>query len=345
MVAYQCGQSLSKLSLQVFHIGIVKTISLLANQLGTSITNARLYERLTAQTQALRQRNKQIMRAHRANLRFVPEAFLQRIGRRNTAEVELGDGVGVELAVMFADVRGFTSLSESMVPREVFRFLNQTLSRIIPAVTESRGSVDKFLGDGSLALFDCAADAVAAAQRIHSEMRALNKTEGGPSIRMGIGIHFGPTMIGCIGNEDRLDATVVGDTVNLASRIEGMTKHFGADTLITDQTVTAMYPDANVLETFCPLMRSLGMIRVMGKTQSCCVIQVFEDPERLRRRGDTELAANTEHMLTRRAEFYAMRRALECGEREAGLQIYSKLRHECPYDTVLTAMADRVVYS
>jgi len=159
--------------------------------------------------------------------------------------VSLG-GARYEATMMFTDIRGFTAISEALEPEEVFAFLNDYLGRMIDAIAARRGIIDKFLGDGILAVFGLpvpssthADDAFAAAMDMRlalAEMNAERMASGRGEVRIGIGMHTGEVIAGNVGSAKKLQYTVIGDTVNLASRIEGLNKDFGSYLLISGST-------------------------------------------------------------------------------------------------------------
>jgi len=173
--------------------------------------------------------------------RPVAEAVLQ-----EQDAVPLGTGRRQRVTVMFTDIRGFTSLSERLAPEQVVAFLNTYFSRMVGAVFTFDGMLDKYIGDGMMAVFgapiaheDHALRAVKAAFRMRKELEALNlelKARGEDPLSIGIGLHTGECVIGNIGTEQRLDYTAVGDTVNTASRIEGLTKEHKVDILVSADT-------------------------------------------------------------------------------------------------------------
>lgn len=158
-----------------------------------------------------------------------------------------GDGEGrgrkVEAAVLFSDLRGFTSRSEIVEPEELVAWIDEFFSRSTRVILDELGMVDKLIGDAVLAVFgvpdwlDAPCErAVRAAQRMLGVIEDLNRERplpGGP-MKMGIGIHFGPLIAGTVGSSARRTYTVFGDTVNAASRVEGLTKDLGCTILITD---------------------------------------------------------------------------------------------------------------
>ncbi len=209
--------------------------------------------------------------------RFVPRQFLSFLKREDITDVQLGDAVLKNMAVLFTDIRGFTGLSEGMTPNENFHFLNAYLEHIGPVVEAHHGFVDKFIGDAIMALFPESADhAVQAAIEMRRQLAGFNRLRskhGLEAIDSGIGIHCGNLMLGTVGTQQRLDTTVIGDTVNLASRLEGQTKKSGA-AIIISEAVHAMLADP---EAYC--LREIDMVQVRGKNIPVTIYEVFDaDP-------------------------------------------------------------------
>ncbi|MBI5262459.1 MAG: adenylate/guanylate cyclase domain-containing protein [Bradyrhizobium sp.] len=150
------------------------------------------------------------------------------------------------VAVMFVDFRGFTAAARSRSPREVFERLNSAFAILVEIVDRHGGIVNKFLGDGFLALFgapleadDAALRAVAAGREMLAAMERINAQSNWP-LRIGIGLNFGEAAAGCIGSPRRKEYTVIGDTVNLASRLEALNKEFGSQLLISEAVREAL---------------------------------------------------------------------------------------------------------
>lgn len=158
-------------------------------------------------------------------------------------------GQRVELAVLFADLRGFTSAAEGLSPVELVDALNQILSRMAACVEAMGGLVDKFVGDAVMALFSGdTADAVRAALLMQAELERLNRHAGKlGALQMGVGVHFGPAVLGLIGSAQHRSYTALGGTVNLASRMEGMTKQLGASVLISGEVLARLPKDVFVV--------------------------------------------------------------------------------------------------
>lgn len=143
---------------------------------------------------------------------------------------------------MFLDIRGFTTFAEKHGPEEVVTYLNAIFDASVEAIAEHRGIVNKFLGDGFMAVFGAptsegnpCADAVAAGLDALARIDKLVADGGIPPTRLGIGIHSGPAVVGNIGSVRRKEYTVIGDVVNVASRVESLNKELGSRMLVTEE--------------------------------------------------------------------------------------------------------------
>jgi adenylate cyclase len=165
-------------------------------------------------------------------------------GRRR---VDVAGGREREIAILFADIRGFTSLAEGRLPYDVVFVLNRYFAAMGRAVETAGGRVDKFIGDGVMALFGIDSDANTAsraaldAARLMSErLEELNRSLHGEldqPLRIGIGIHIGPTIVGEMGYGSTVAITAIGDAVNTASRLETLTKTYGCELVVSEETV------------------------------------------------------------------------------------------------------------
>ncbi len=170
---------------------------------------------------------------------FVDPSLAQRVARNG---VDLGGDV-VELSAMFLDVRGFTTFAESADPRDVVGRLNVLFELVVPIVLRHGGTVNKFVGDGLLAIFGApepAADHADRAVAAGREVAEATSRGAADELRIGIGIHSGRAVVGTVGGGGRLDFTVIGDTVNTAARVESATRQTGDDLLISDATLVLL---------------------------------------------------------------------------------------------------------
>jgi adenylate cyclase len=177
--------------------------------------------------------------------RYVPRHVADAILRRDSEEVGVG-GVRREVTVLFLDIRGFTAWSERTDPAEVFDELNLLLGELADAVLSTDGTIDKFTGDGLMAFWNAPLDqpdhaerALRTVPRLLMRVREINlrrEARSGPPFRVGIGIATGPAMVGNVGHRDRLAFTAIGDTVNLAARLEAATREVGVPVLLDERT-------------------------------------------------------------------------------------------------------------
>ncbi|RHX95596.1 adenylate cyclase [Leptospira yasudae] len=209
---------------------------------------------------------------NRSYSRFVPLEFLNFLGKKNITEIELGDQTQREMTILFSDIRSFTELSEKMTPKDNFDFLNSYMGRMGPIIRKHGGFVDKYLGDGIMALFpDSPDNALEAALEMKLELDRHNQSRlerNYEPIRIGIGIHTGVLMLGTIGEVERMDGTVISDAVNLASRIEGLTKKYGVDILLSDDSFRKIRNRVKYA------FKELGKVSVKGKENLVGVYQV-----------------------------------------------------------------------
>ena len=183
----------------------------------------------------------------------------------------------VDLTILFSDIRGFTSLSEKLDPEAVVELLNEYLTVMTEVIFRHGGTVDKFEGDAILVFFgapqrhaDDPERAVRTALEMRDRLGELEerwKARTGDPLRIGIGINSGEVMVGNIGSQRRMDYTVIGDTVNLASRLQDLTKEFGASILISGSTHLRVHHMCQV--------RSLGSVEVRGREQSVDLYEVL----------------------------------------------------------------------
>ena len=216
----------------------------------------------------------ELFQLNQAFSRFVPRQFLQLLDKKSVVDVQLGDQVQQEMSVLFSDIRDFTTLSESMTPQENFQFINAYLSRMESAIIENQGFIDKYMGDGIMALFGGTADEAVKAgitmlQRLWDYNQHRIKSGYAP-INIGIGINTGSLMLGTVGGKHRMDSTVISDAVNLASRLEGLTKQYGVSLLITYHTLARLQ---NPME-YC--IRFVEQVKVKGKSKAVAVFEVFD---------------------------------------------------------------------
>jgi len=214
----------------------LELISAVAAQTAIAVENARAHERLAREEVA------------RANYsRFLPEYVVKQM-LDNPESFKLG-GVSQTITILFADIRGFTRISEHAAPEKIVNLLNRYFSAMTDIIFAHGGTLDKYLGDGLMALFgaptttpDDASNALNAAVAMQRRMLGINRElqeEGFPEIGVGMGMHTGEVIVGYVGSERRSEYTAIGDTVNTSSRLESNAR--GGEILISDATAQAAH--------------------------------------------------------------------------------------------------------
>lgn len=219
---------------------------------------------------------------HRAFRQYLAPEMVERI-IRDPGQLHLG-GEARELTVLFCDMRGFTAFSERMAdrPEELVQILNRLLTALTEPILKHGGTVDKYMGDAVMAFWnapisdpDHAEHAVAAALDMLAAVKGLNEARfsrqagmEGQGFRVGIGVHTGSAIVGNMGSDQRFDYTAVGDTVNLASRLEAQCKIFGSDLIVSEDTIREI-PGLAALE--------LDEVSVRGRRKAINIFAVFGD--------------------------------------------------------------------
>ena len=268
-----------------------------------------------------------ISRMNEAYARFVPRQFLHFLKKENFVDIKLGDQVQQEMTILFSDIRGFTEISESMTPKENFDFLNHYLGYMEPVIRNNNGFIDKYIGDSIMALFpEDPGDAINAAIEMRLKLVQFNQVMnqfGKPEIDSGIGIHAGKLMLGIVGGEGRMDGTVISDAVNLASRLEGLTKIYGNAIIISEDTLIKIDDPSNYHYRF------LDVVKVKGKKEAVYIFEIIdgepEDIKRLKLETKTQFGKAINHYKSKQykealAEFSAIKE-LNMHDKAAGLYI------------------------
>ena len=215
----------------------------------------------------------QQVRLTEAYQRFVPKQLLTNLKKDSILDVKLGDQIQKEMSILFSDIRSFTTLSESMTPEENFKFVNSYLKHMGPLVRENNGYIDKFIGDAIMALFDRSPeDAVKTAVimlETLSEYNAGRKRAGYKPIRIGVGVNTGTMILGTVGESDRMEGSVISDAVNLAARLEGLTKLYRTPLLISETTMQHLQKDYFTT-------RLIDRVSVKGKNVPILVYEVLD---------------------------------------------------------------------
>jgi len=312
------------LSVYGFQIFSAVLVILLSFALADKI-NLITQEKEDAQAEAIVSQKRELdsrLRLMNAFYRFVPGEFLKFLEKDNIIEVELGDAVLKNMTVLFSDIRDFTSLSEEMTPEENFKFLNSFLKRMEPSIDKHCGFVDKFIGDAIMALFsDEPEEALNAAIDMRRELVLYNQfrvERDFKPIEIGIGINSGEVMLGTVGSSNRLDTTVIGNAVNLAARLESLTKIFKIPIIISD-IVYRKLKNPNIF-----FLREIDMVAVKGRKDPVLIYECFDmDPPELR-----ELKRNMIPELTAGLALYKM------GKFDRALQRFEHCQEMTPGDNI-----------
>jgi class 3 adenylate cyclase len=218
-----------------------------------------------------------LLKTNEAYSRFVPTEFLSVLNKKSIIDVKLGDQIQKEMTILFSDIRGFTTLSETMTPQENFNFINSYLKVMEPFISKNNGFIDKYIGDSIMALFaDSPDDALNASVEMLRELRQYNigRINGGyVPVKIGIGLNTGKLMLGTIGGKNRMDGTVISDSVNIASRIESLTKVLFIPLILSESVVLKL----NHPENF--KIREIDYVQVRGKSKSIFIYECFNSDE------------------------------------------------------------------
>jgi len=272
----------------------------------------------------------ELVSTNKAYSRFVPHQVLKLISPNGIKSINLGDCVEKEMTILFCDIRGFTQISESMPPHENFRFINRYLKTMVPVINQHGGTIDKYMGDGIMALFPNSADhALNAAVGMMESLARYNKKLAAnnlPVVEIGLGLHTGKMMLGTVGTSSRMDVTAISDTVNAAARIEALTKTFKTPILISEQLRLRLksFDKRN--------LRFIATCVVQGKSQPMTIYEVFsQDPLSVR---NEKLSNQT--MMIRGWEYY------KDGDIDRAIILYQRLMEKSPMDKSLLALIEVV---
>ena len=250
----------NKDKLHAFNPKDLEFLRLILGQVAVSIENALYY--------------KKILDLNIDYERFVPKEFLQLLDKKNLSDVKLGDQVQKEMPIGFCSINNFRDLTSEMSPKESFAFLNKFLSVVAPLIYEEQGFIDKYLGDGFMVLFPGGADsALRASIAILNLLNKLNNnrvSKNLPEISFGIGLNTGKLILGTVGDSERVDGTVISDTVNSAARIEELTKFYNVSLLISDSTLNKLKNKEKYS------LRKISESQIRGKEKTIVLYEVFD---------------------------------------------------------------------
>lgn len=294
-------------------------------------TSLKQAEDLKIKQVEIEQLNRELTLQKDSFFRFVPTQFLELLGRDSAVEIQLGDSSLRRLSVLFSDIRRFTSLSEEMLPDKNFEFLNNYLLRMESAIYKNNGFIDKYIGDAIMALFadkdetrkdlegeteellSRSADvSLTAALEMEEALTTFNSFLQGRGlipIDIGVGINTGPAMLGTVGSSKRLDTTVIGDSVNIASRLESLTKMYKTRILVSEHTYKALTEKGKYH------LRHIDNVILHGKTKTIKLYELLNlNHEDAKRRFESC------EELSRGMELYQNRRFQEAQKTFQGIE-------------------------
>jgi len=255
---------------------------------------------LNSMAEELQQQFDRITLLNESTIRFVPVQFMEHLGVSDITKMKLGDNVQRDISVLFFDIRYFSIDSEMMTARENFVFINKILSIAGPIIRKHHGFVDKFIGDAVMALFINGIDAVRAGIELFQTLVIEESTRvkvGVDGINIGVGIHWGSVMMGIVGEDERLSSTVISANVNLASRVEGLSKQTGSGLLITKDTMNQLAGnESEFAYRFIGMVQAAGVNEVVGLFDMLDALSPEERQSRLATKAIFESGVRKYHM-------------------------------------------------
>lgn len=262
---------------------------------------------------------------------FVPQPVLDRIAKRGLQSIRLGGAEEGIATILFVDIASFTSVAERLSPNQTLDFLNAFMRRMQPLINERGGFINQFVGDEIMAIFQDASHAVAAvdtALALRRELDSYNaqrKAHGETPIEMGIGINTGRIIWGTIGSEVRMESAIIGDPVNLASRLQGLTRRYGARILASEHLLRQI-PDMTRYA-----YREVDIVQVKGRSETVAVYEFFDgDPEPVRSQKRKAVEPFMQGVVRYRA-----------GDWEGAEALFATCVEACPDDAVARMYIDR----
>jgi class 3 adenylate cyclase len=224
-----------------------------------------------------------ISRTRKAVEAFVPRFFLRKMGYTSILQVKCGESTDVAVAMLFSDIRHFTTVSEGMTSSKLFDWIQGYFKRVTTIIERRHGNVNQFIGDALFAIFShandaawCAADMQSSVQQLNVERQCVDPSSF--PIEIGVGLHFDVVAMGILGDESRHTCTTISASVNLASRLEGLTKQFGSRIIasqeVIDQLTVGEEPGTGILR------RCIGATMVKGSVKKVTIYDLFQTDER-----------------------------------------------------------------
>ncbi len=273
---------------------------------------------------ALKNHHRQINQAYS---RFIPHEFFRFLRKTDILDVKLGDQIEKEMTILFSDIRSFTQLSYRLTEEETFNLINEYLAYVVPVIKKHNGFIDKFIGDAIMALFpENSQDAVEAAIDMHKALDEFNK-KSKIQLKIGIGIHTGNLRLGIIGEKERMETTVISDAVNLASKIESLTKLYSSKILLSGTTFFNL--DDPSLYHF----RIITRTRIKGSDSPVGIMEIFNNEDD----GMVENKLKYKALFEKAFADYVARDFLSAYDE------FSRIKNEFPEDKAVDIFLSRIV--
>jgi class 3 adenylate cyclase len=274
---------------------------------------------------SLKARQEQLERLYAATERFVPKAFLTLINKDHIEDVRLGDSTELELTIMFSDIRGFTTIAERQSPGEAFAFVNDYLAVMAPIIRKNHGFINQYHGDGIMALFPRKADdSIKAVQEMSEALSIYNQGQAKKNkqqLSVGYGLNTGLTMLGIIGEQERMEANVISDAINLAARTESLNKFYGTSFLVTEGTMQALSGEDQYSS------RRIDKVRVKGKSTAVYLYEIY-----MSKKAETDEFINA---------YESAFKKYEKGEFEEALRLFTECRITQPANKSVEVFINR----
>lgn len=308
----------------------------LRNNLGDVTGVVGLTEDITASVrlyQELESKNRELTDTTNVIRRFVPEQLQQRIAKEGIHKIVPGTAEEGEATVLISDIRSFTNYTRSMDPTETFSFLNSMTAPMIPIIHKHDGFIPDFVGDGIMAVFYAqstmdADKAIQTAVEMKKYFRRFSRkpgANGAPHMELGIGLNSGRIITGTIGNDNRLDAVVIGETVNLASKMENLTRYYSKNVLASQFTVERLKDPEKYN------FRPFELVRVHGLADPVEIFEFF----------DSELSGSRKQKLDNLPNYLEAIELYRGGDLTEAMRLFEACKATAPGDHILDIYLDR----
>ena len=317
---------------------LIEEINILKKKLHKKYQNEQVSKELNIQLQHklvdnLANENKKLKITNKTFKKFVPQQFLDKIAKDGLENININKAESAKLAILFSDIRSFTSISERLQPEETLNLLNIHFSLFNKIVNENNGFVDKYIGDEIMALFGdskeklslTAFNAINTAIHMQNSLKDKNINNSQYKLNIGIGIHIGQVIIGTVGSDDRMDSTVVGVAVNISSRLQELTKQYDCKILISGVTWRILNKENNPF-----LAREINKLQLRGSSKPITVFEIYNNEEK----DIVDYKKNTQNLYNAGLDCYYNRKWTK------SIEMFNKCLKINPNDTVVNSHLD-----